>query len=302
MEPVIRINNVSKKFGTQCALQHINLNIKPGEIYGLIGRNGAGKTTLLKLITKLIHLNDGSISLFGSQSEREWEQNLKHVGCVLESPVAHQHLSAYDNLRYYCIVYGIQNAGQVINETLAYVGLSDTGNKPFRSFSLGMKQRLGIAIAILTKPDLLILDEPINGLDPVGIIQFRQMIERLNEETNMTIIISSHILTELYQVATKFGILEQGRLIKEITKADFETLNDQYIVLKTTQLALASQVLTAQLNLQLKVVNQSNELHIFAAADQIQTIIQALTQENIVIDEIYYEKESLEAYFTSLIN
>ena len=218
METVLKIEQLTKKYQTQLALQNISLEIKQGEIYGLIGRNGAGKTTLLKAITRLIQPTSGKITLFGSQNSSEWTKNLQRSGSVIETPVAYDQLTAAQNLAYYCKLRGIVAHKQTIADTLALVDLSDTGNKQFKNFSLGMKQKLGIALAILSQPDFLTLDEPINGLDPLAIIEFRKLIRRLNEEKGMTIIISSHILTELYHVATRFGIIHDGRLIKEISK------------------------------------------------------------------------------------
>ena len=169
MEDILVIQNLSKHYGDQAALDSLSLKLKKGEIYGLIGQNGAGKSTLIKLITQIIAPSQGTVSILGSRTPKEWTTALHHVGSVIETPVAHQHLSAYDNLRFYCLDRGIKKPDNLIKETLDYVGLSQTGAKKFRDFSLGMKQRLGIAIAILSRPDLLILDEPINGLDPVGI-------------------------------------------------------------------------------------------------------------------------------------
>lgn len=227
---------MSKRYGQQLALDNVNLTIQKGEIYGLIGKNGAGKTTLIKVITKLIQPSQGSVSVFGSSTQSEWTHALKRVGSVIETPVALNHLTARQNLHYYCKARHVPNADKVIDESLTLVGLTNTGKKKFRGFSLGMKQRLGIAIALIVKPDFLILDEPINGLDPVAIKEFRHMIKKLNEEHDMTVIISSHILSELYQVATKFGIIENGRIIKEISKADFDTQSEDYIVLKTSHI------------------------------------------------------------------
>ncbi|RSJ21279.1 putative ABC transporter ATP-binding protein YxlF [Streptococcus sp. BCA20] len=164
-----------------------------------------------------------------------------------------------------------------------------------------MKQRLGIAIALLSKPDLMILDEPINGLDPVGIKEFRQLVQQLNDELDMTFIISSHILSELYLVATKFGIIENGKLIKEITKAEFEEESEDYIVLKTNNLAKASNILHDHLGYRLKVVNATDEIHIFTHSHEINTIIQELGKMDIAINEIYYARQDLEKYFTDLV-
>ena len=158
MKTVLEIHGLSKQFGKQPILQDLNLSVKEGDIYGLIGKNGAGKTTLIKIITQLLSADHGTISLFSSQDYKECTKALSRVGSVIESPVAHNHLTAYQNLKYYCTIRHIPNADQVIQETLKYVGLTDTGRKVFRDFSLGMKQRLGIAIALLSKPDFLILD------------------------------------------------------------------------------------------------------------------------------------------------
>lgn len=164
-----------------------------------------------------------------------------------------------------------------------------------------MKQRLGIAIALLSKPDFLILDEPINGLDPIGIKEFRLMIQRLNQEKGITILISSHILSELYLLANRFGILDQGKIIREISKAEFETLSEDYIVLKTADQEKACQVLKEQIQLQFKVVNPENEIHIFGQEQDVKQILKELTLADVAIDEIYYARQNLEEYFTQLV-
>lgn len=302
MKTVLEIHGLSKQFGKQPILQDLSLSVKEGDIYGLIGKNGAGKTTLIKIVTQLLSADQGTISLFSSQGYKECTKALSRVGSVIESPVAHNHLTAYQNLRYYCTIRHIPNADQVIQETLKYVGLTDTGRKVFRDFSLGMKQRLGIAIALLSKPDFLILDEPINGLDPIGIKEFRQMIQRLNQELGITILISSHILSELYLVANRFGIVDQGRLIKEISKAEFEEQGEDYIILKTSQLALASQLIQDQLHHRIKVIDKDGEIHIFGQTHDIKVIVKALVQADIDVDEIYYARQDLEKFFTDLVD
>ena len=252
MEDILVIQNLSKHYGDQVALDSLSLKLKKGEIYGLIGQNGAGKSTLIKLITQIIAPSQGTVSILGSRTPKEWTSSLQHVGSVIETPVAHQHLSAYDNLRFYCLDCGIKKPDSRIKETLDYVGLSQTGAKKFRDFSLGMKQRLGIAIAILSRPDLLILDEPINGLDPVGIQEFREMVLRLNRELGMTLIISSHILSELYLVASRFGFIHQGRLIQELSKEDFDRESGDYIILQSQKTQTAKDFVQKQLGFRLK--------------------------------------------------
>lgn len=295
------MNRVTKKYKQQDALENVSIEIKKGEVYGLIGRNGAGKTTLLKTITRLIEATEGEIQLFGSQTAREWTKNLQRAGSVIETPVAYEQLTAEQNLVYYCKLRGIVNHKQVIQETLELVDLAATGKKKFKNFSLGMKQKLGIAIAILSRPDFLILDEPINGLDPIAIIEFRKLIKHLNEEKGMTIIISSHILSELYHVATRFGIINEGKLIQEISKEHFDQLSQDYIVLKTPQIEDASRVISDALGYPLKVVGQ-DQLHIFGKSHHVNQIIQLLVKEKIAIDGIHYSKEDLEKYFTDLLS
>ncbi|WP_291293170.1 ABC transporter ATP-binding protein [Enterococcus sp.] len=301
MESILSLNQVTKKYGQQYALDQVSLTIQKGAVYGLIGRNGAGKTTLLKAITRLISTTSGTVSLLGSKTDSEWIKALRRTGSVIETPVAYDQLTAKENLEYYCKLRGIVDRGTVIQETLELVDLTDTDNKKFKDFSLGMKQKLGIAIAILSKPDLLILDEPINGLDPIAIAAFRHLIKRLNEEYGMTIIISSHILSELYQVATCFGIINNGVLIKEIAKTDFDQLSEDYIVLKTSETPQASALLKENFSFKMKIINQT-ELHLFERSHQINEITRLLVTNNISIDGIYYQKQDLENYFTNLID
>lgn len=300
METILHVQQLNKKYKQQFALKNVSLTIRKGEIYGLIGRNGAGKTTLLKAITRLITPTNGRIALFGSTSDKEWTNSLKRTGAVIETPSAYDQLTAEQNLAYYCKLRGIVNPKQVIKETLELVDLMDTGKKKYKNFSLGMKQKLGIGIAILTRPDFLILDEPINGLDPIAIVEFRRLVKRLNEERGMTIIISSHILTELYHVATRFGIINEGQLVKEISKSEFDQMNDEFIVLQTKQIQQASKFLQDSLHYVLKVVAQDT-MHIFGESNQVNHIIQALVEERIVIDGIYHSKQNLEDYFTELV-
>lgn len=302
MQTVLEVKQVTKQYGQQYALDHVSLSIQKGDIYGLIGKNGAGKTTLLKTISRLIHANSGTVSVFGSQNSKEWNEALRKIGTVIETPVAYNQMTAYQNLNYYCKVHQIAKPDQLIKETLAYVGLSNTGKKKFRNFSLGMKQRLGIAIAILGRPDLLILDEPINGLDPVGIQEFREMVKRLNQELGITIIISSHILSELYLVATRFGFINQGHFIKELSKEEFNRESGDYIILKTDNIKQAAHLVQDKLGYQLRPSNKEDELHISGQVQEIRKIAKELVLADIPIGEIYYAHKDLEKYFTDLIN
>ena len=243
---ILKTNNLTKKYKNFAALDNVSITIRKGDIYGLIGRNGAGKTTLMKLITTLTNPTSGEFELFGEGSNHLTE-NKRRIGCLIENPSFFPNLTAYENLKYYSIQKGIVDMTQ-IEESLELVGLEDVRNKKFKNFSLGMKQRLGIAFAILDHPDFIILDEPINGLDPIGISDLRETFKRLNEEKNITILISSHILSELYAVASRFCILEHGRVVKELTKEELDIECSKCIVIKTDDVKKATTVLEKELN------------------------------------------------------
>ena len=223
MQHILEIKHITKQSNQPESLDQVSLSIQKGDIYGLIGKKGSEKTTLMKMISQLIHTSNGTTALFSSaDNQKEWKKALKQSGAIVETPIAHEHLTAFDNLLYYCIDRKVANPDRVIQECLTYTGLTKTGKKIFSEFSLGMKQRLGIAITLLAKPDLLILDEPFNNLAPIAVKEFHLMIQRISQELGTPLIISSHILSELSLVATKFGILEQGKLVTEFTKEEFD--------------------------------------------------------------------------------
>lgn len=297
LQAVVKTTDLTKKFGQQVAVENINIEIHKGEIYGLMGRNGAGKTTFLRLLTSLLKQTSGEIMLFGKPLSIE---KLERTASVIDTPVAYDNMSAYDNLKYYCIEQGILDY-TIIDEVLVMVNLADTGKKKFKDFSLGMRQRLGIAIAILGQPDFLILDEPINGLDPIAIIEFRELMLRLNREYNMTILIASHILTELYHIATKFGIMHEGRLIAEITKDNFEQQCQESVTLKVDKLHAASILIAENYRFSVKVISQ-HELRIFDANEHDAADINVLlVNHGIRVEKIEVLTADLETYFAELI-
>lgn len=218
-EHVIEARGLTKIYGDVTALRDVNITVKRGDIYGLIGDNGAGKTTFLKILTGQIYLTSGEMKLFGDYSEKELRENRKRTGALVETPGFYPKLSVEKNMEYCRIQKGIPGK-EIVKETLETVGLWEKRRKKCATLSLGMKQRLGLAIALLGEPELLILDEPINGLDPSGIVEMRNLLLKLNREKNITIIISSHILSELEQIATIYGFLSKGWLLKEITAED----------------------------------------------------------------------------------
>lgn len=213
---VIETKQVTKSYGTFLALDHVTINVKRGSIYGLVGDNGAGKSTLLKLLAGHIYATKGEIQLFGKYGEKELEKSRKKIGYMVEEPGFFPSMTVEQTLKYYCIQKGIPDKNKV-DEMIRLTDIAEKRNSKCKNLSLGQKQRLGLAIAMIGEPQLLVLDEPINGLDPSGIIEFRNLLHRLNEQKNITILLSSHILSELQQIATVYGFLGKGILIEEIT-------------------------------------------------------------------------------------
>ncbi|MCR5112675.1 MAG: ATP-binding cassette domain-containing protein [Acholeplasmatales bacterium] len=215
MDYIIETENLTKQFPGKLAVDHINMHIKKGDIYGFIGRNGAGKTTAMKMIAGLTKVTYGSIKLFGSS---DLDAGRKKMGILIEDPGIYKNCTAFENLKRFSILSG--GTDDDIREILKFVGLADTGNRKAGAFSLGMKQRLGIAIALLGNPELLVLDEPINGLDPEGIKEIRDTLIKLNKEKGITILISSHLLDELAKITNVYGIINNGVLVEEISAED----------------------------------------------------------------------------------
>ena len=219
MDLVLATNALSKKYKRNMAVNSVNMHIERGDIYGFVGENGSGKTTIIRLITGLISPHSGSFSLFGVENKsKQIGKARSRIGAIVESPSIYLNMSAYDNLKTQCMLLGVDDDNKIL-EALTDVGLSELykEKKHAGNFSLGMRQRLGIAMALLGDPEFLILDEPMNGLDPAGIVSIRELILKLNRERSITFLISSHILTELSLVATKYGIISKGKLIQEIT-------------------------------------------------------------------------------------
>lgn len=218
MDYILKTDNLSKIYGAKTVLNHVSIHVPKKSIYGLVGKNGAGKTTLMRIICGLAQQSEGSYTLLGKSNDAAVRQ---HMGMLIEKPGIYEHMTALQNLRYFSLLFGIQS--QDHNRILEMVGLQNAGKKKARQFSLGMKQRLGIAISLLGNPDFLILDEPINGLDPEGVYEMRKMLETLNREQGTTIMIASHILSELYKLATDYAIIDGGCLIDEFSKETLES-------------------------------------------------------------------------------
>lgn len=217
MEYILQTDNLSKVYGTKTVLNHVSIHVPKKSIYGLVGKNGAGKTTLMRIICGLTQQSEGSYTLLGKSNDDAARNNM---GVLIEKPGIYEHMTALENLRYFSLLFGLQS--QDHHKILEMVGLQNAGKKKARQFSLGMKQRLGIAISLLGNPDFLILDEPINGLDPEGVYEMRKMLATLNREHGTTIMIASHILSELHKLATDYAIIDGGCLIDEFSKETLE--------------------------------------------------------------------------------
>jgi len=297
VEYLLTTNHLSKQYGKQKAVDNVCLHVKKGEIYGLIGRNGAGKTTILKMLSGLAAPTNGVFSLFGKDGKESRELRGR-IGTLIENPGIYANMSAYENLKIKCLAMGVPAKG-TIEEVLKIVGLEKTGKKRVKNFSLGMKQRLGIALALIGNPDLVILDEPINGLDPQGIVEVRAVIETLNKEQGITFIISSHILEELSKIATKYGIIHNGVLLQEMTAEQLMEKCGEYIELRTQDAKQACTVIESMGITKYKVVD-AETIQIYEQLQESGTIALRLAERGIAIKGIIVKNEALEDYYLNL--
>ena len=297
---VLKTNNLTKKYGGADVLNKVSISLEAGKIYGLIGQNGAGKTTLMRLITGLAFPTDGSIELFGDSESKKLQEQRKRIGAMIEYPSLIPYMSAQENLRYHRIIRGNPNT-DVEKELLELVGLSNTGKKKAKNFSLGMKQRLGIAIALLGEPELLILDEPINGLDPLGVVEIRKLINKLSDERQMTILISSHNLPELYQVATDYIIIHNGEVKQSITQAELDESCKHHILIGCSQPEKLVSVLETQLNTNKYKVMQDKMVKLYDYLDEKEKVAKVIADSGIVVTEFSIQGDTLENYFISII-
>lgn len=295
-ENILSVNNVSKKFGNYKAIDNVSFSLQKGDIYGLVGPNGAGKTTIMRLITQLSPLKIGEIKMFGQNIN---QQALKHVGAVIETPATFEKLTVQENLKLTAIQRGINDFDK-ITEIVQFVGLTPKINTKAKNLSLGQKQRLGLAIALLPDPDLLILDEPINGLDPSGIIEIRTLLEKINHEKQVSILISSHILTELYQVSTRFGFIYGGQMIKEITKEELDQANRSGLVLSVDDVSRAARVIDEEFQEKFTVLDDQRILIHSLTLDS-SKLNQRLVEKGVLVNSLTKEEKSLEDYYTKLI-
>ena len=299
-EVILKTYNITKKYGNQVAVNNVNMTIKKGEIYGFIGQNGAGKTTLIRLITGLIHKTGGEIELLGATGEAELNKSRTMIGSLIETPSFYTNMTARENLEVSRLVRNIPGK-KCIDEVLELVGLKDIEKKKVKDFSLGMRQRLGIANALMGNPKLLILDEPINGLDPMGIVEIRELLKKINKEKDMTILISSHILSELSELATTYGIISNGKLIEEITAEELAEKCRQYIDLKVDDTSRAVTLLERELGISDYEVLEDKKIKVFSNLENIGEVNSILSKSGVIVESISIKGENLEEYFMNKI-
>ena len=297
---VLVTRELTRRYGTVEALSQASVTVEKGQIYGLVGRNGAGKTTLIRLISGQSHPTSGEIELFGVTSPRELNRMRARTGAMVEIPSFYPYLTAEQNLEYYRIQRGIPGK-RCVGEALELVNLTDTGKKKFKHFSLGMKQRLGLALALMNQPEFLLLDEPINGLDPEGIVEFRELLLQINRERQTTILISSHILSELSNLATCFGFIEKGRLIEEISGARLQEKCRECLELTVDDPSGTALALEQQLGTRDYEILPHGKVRVYAYLDQPQVVNSALMSAGVAIYSSERKGSNLEDYFLSLI-
>ncbi len=291
---VIQTTGLSKRYKRRWAVDHLDLAVEQGDIYGFIGQNGAGKSTTLKLLCGLARPTQGKALIFGKPVRDSVAR--RRVGALIEQPGLYPDLSGRENLRLCAALLGLDSPERQVEEILRTVGLAPGEKKPVRQYSMGMKQRLGVALALLGGPDLLLLDEPINGLDPEGIREMRELLLRLNRERGLTILVSSHILGELSKIATRYGIIQQGRMVEQITAAELGQKCTDYLHLKADQPQKAAALLERELRLTRWEMRPEGEIRIYEAVDT-RAVGHLLTQAGLAVEEMGLHRQDLEGYF-----
>ncbi|TYS86161.1 ABC transporter ATP-binding protein [Rossellomorea aquimaris] len=299
-EYVLKTSQLSKTYQNKMALHKVSVMIKKGSIYGFIGQNGAGKSTLIRLITGLAYPTTGTFELFGESQERNIIEARKRIGTIIEGPALYPQMTAPENLEAHRLLKGIPGK-DCIEKTLNLVGLQNTGKKKAKDFSLGMKQRLGLGIALLGDPEFLILDEPINGLDPMGVVEVRELLKKLNREYGITILISSHILSELHLLATHYGIIHEGELLEQLSAKELNEKCQQYLHIKVDDPNKAATVIENHFSTQEFEVMPDGTIRLFAYVDVPGEVSKILTSEGLVIEEFMPMGEDLETYFSHRI-
>lgn len=291
METVLKTNKLTKVYGRRKVVDGVSITINKGDIYGFIGKNGAGKTTFMRTVLSLTSISSGEVELFDG---KRIEEVGNKIGSLIEAPGLYKNATAYENLKRFSILYGADESK--INDILKFVNLDKTGKKKAKDFSLGMRQRLGIAIALLGDPEFLVLDEPINGLDPAGIKEIRDVILKLNKELGITFLISSHLLDELAKVVTKYGIINNGVLLEEVSAKELINNCKNKLIIKTDDNEKAKELIKSEFDIK-KIDSIKDKLVLYSNLESSALINKYLVKKGILVSEIYTEVDSLEEYF-----
>lgn len=297
---VLQTKGLTKRYKHTKVIDDVSMTIERGNIYGFIGLNGAGKSTFIRLLAGLTHPTGGSLQLFGQIDHQGLLKARQRMGALIEQPALYPHLSARGNLEIIRLQRGIPGK-KCISRTLKQVGLAETGSKKVKNFSLGMKQRLGIAIALLNDPEFLVLDEPINGLDPLGVIEIRQLLKDLNEQYGVTILISSHILSEVHQLATHYGIIHHGRLINELSAKELDAKCREYLLIKVDEPEIAATILENELKTVAYEVLHDGSIKLFRYIDKPAYVVKTFVAQGIAVEQITPQRDTLESYFKQTI-
>ena len=299
-EVVLSVEGLYKKYGKNLVVNNASFQLERGKIYGFIGQNGAGKTTIIRMLAGYARPNSGNISIFGDSSPKGLSDGRKKIGFIVENPSLYRNMNAYENIDIQKTLYGIKNDG-LADELLTLVGLANVGKRKVKNFSLGMRQRLAIAMALVNNPEILVLDEPINGLDPMGIVEIRELLLKLNSERKITIIISSHILAELYQLATDYIIIHRGQILEKLTLSELDKRCSNYVIMQPENIPAAKELL-GRLGIN-NIEDGDNGFIRFINTDMnnVRTIAQAFLDEKILLTHFSVQTETLENYFVKLI-
>ena len=299
-ENILVTRDLTKRYGNSLAVDHANITLPKGGIYGLVGRNGAGKTTIIRMVVSQTVPTSGEVELFGATGERELERARSRTGAMVEIPSFYPYLTARENLEYYRRQRGIAGS-RTVEDALEQVQLADTGKKKFKTFSLGMKQRLGLALALMNRPELLLLDEPINGLDPEGIVEFRNLLLELNRQYQTTILISSHILSELQNLATCYGFIDKGRMLEQLTAVQLAEKCRDCLELRVDDAPRAAAVLERELKIRDFEVLPGGAIRLYEGLSEPQKVTRLLVEQGIALSGMEHRGANLEDYFLNLI-
>ena len=299
-EIIIDVKNLDKQYMKQKAVDGASFQIKEGMICGLIGPNGAGKTTIMKMLGGLALPTGGSLEIYGASDEKGLAHARSRMSFMIETPYAKEKLSARENLEKQRLQKGIPDKKR-IDEVLEIVGLSDVGKKPVKNFSLGMRQRLGIANALMTKPEIMVLDEPVNGLDPEGIVEIRELLLKLNREEHITILISSHILSELSLLCTDYLFINKGKLLQAVSADELKKLCREYYRISTDNNSLAAAILENKLGITQFDVDKDGSIRLYEQLDNMYTVSKTLFENGVVPVVLHINEANLEQYYMNMV-